>query len=264
MKSLVRWGATLGLVGSTLLGSFFTANLQALALPDEEVVERLRPVPVFTVTDAQGAPLVATVPAGQGDSQTANVAGVFISQQDANDFLERLKKDDPNLGNSVQIVPVSLAEVYELEKNSQNQTENLDFAFIPEQDQVQLAQPLWEAQLRRNQNGQENQQFQGVPLFVAKAGPNQGYLTIQPQNGVQLIPFFFEKSQLQEMVERYKDQQPNQSNNITIEVVSLEGLIGTLQREDNPDLKKITLVPSQESIQFLRSLRPNPNSSGSN
>ncbi len=248
MKSLVRWGATLGLVGSTLLGSFFTANLQALALPDKEVAERLRPIPVFTVTDAQGAPLVATVPLKEGDNQTANVAGVFMSQQDANAFLDRLKTENPELGNSVQIVPVSLAEVYELEKRNQNQTEDLDFAFIPKQEQVQLAL-------------QQNPQFQGVPLFVAKAGQNQGYLTIQPQDGVQLIPFFFEEQQLQAMVDRYKQQQPNQAGNITIEVVSLEGLIGTLQRENNPDLNKIMLVPSQESQQFLESLRRNSNPS---
>ncbi|NEP09343.1 MAG: hypothetical protein F6K14_03715 [Symploca sp. SIO2C1] len=260
MKSLVRWGATLGLVGSTLLGSFFTANLGALALPDKEVADRLRPIPVFTVTDAQGAPLVATVPLREGNSQTANVAGVFMSQQDANAFLDRLKTENPELGNSVQIVPVSLAEVYELEKNNQNE-EDLDFAFIPKQEQVQLAQPLWEAQLSRNQNAQQNTQFQGVPLFVAKAGPDQGYLTIQPQNGVQLIPFFFEKNQLQAMVDRYKGQQPNQAGNITIEVVSLEGLIGTLQRENDPDLNKIMLVPSQESQQFLESLRRNSNPS---
>ena len=260
MKSLVRWGATLGLVGSTLLGSFFTANLRAIALPDQEVAKRLLPIPVFTVTDAQGAPLVATVPLRQGDSQTANVAGVFMSQQDANAFLARLKTEDPNLGNSVQIVPVSLAEVYELEKKSQSQTENLDFAFIPQQDQVQLAQPLWEAQRQRNPNLQE--QFQGVPLFVAKAGPDQGYLTIQPRDGVQLIPFFFEKSQLQTMVDRYKQQQPNQSSNITIEVVSLEGLIATLQSSNNEDLTKIMLVPSEESQNFLESLRNSNSSQG--
>ena len=261
MKSLVRWGATLGLVGSTLLGSFFTANLRAIALPDKEVADRLRPIPVFTVTDAQGAPLVASVPGAQGNNQTANVAGVFMSQGDANAFLARLKTENPDLGNSVQIVPVSLAEVYELEKKSQSQTENLDFAFIPKQDQVQLAQPLWEAQIRSNPNAQQqNKEFQGVPLFVAKAGPDQGYLTIQPRDGVQLIPFFFEKSQLQAMVDRYKQQQPNQSSNITIEVVSLEGLIATLQSSNNQDLTKIMLVPSQESQNFLQNLQ-NSNSS---
>ncbi|NET55063.1 MAG: hypothetical protein F6K47_02330 [Symploca sp. SIO2E6] len=272
MKSLVRWGATLGLVGSTLLGSFFTANLGALALPEEEITERLQAIPVFTITDGRGAPLVQTVtlpPNNQAtsqESQTVDVARVFMSQQDANTFLADLKSKDPNLGNSVQISPVSLAEVYELEKNSRSQQEDLDFALIPKQEQVRLAQPLWEAQIteweRQNPNEKpRSKEFQGVPLFAAKAGPGQGYLTIQLQNGEQSIPFFFDKSLLQEMVDRYKQQQPNQASSVVIEVVPLEGLISTLQREDNPDLQKITLMPSRESLQFLRSLRSNSNGS---
>jgi len=274
MKSFVRWGATLGLVGSTFLGSFFTANLQAVALPEEEITKRLQPIPVFTVTDAQGAPLVqsVTVPnnnqTAEQESKTVDVARVFLSRQDANTFLANLKSKDPDLGNSVQVVPVSLAEVYELEKNSRNQTENLDFALIPKQEQVQLAQPLWQAQIeaweRQNPNqGQRSKEFQGVPLFAAKAGPDQGYLTIQLGNGEQSIPFFFEKSLLQEMVDRYKQQQPSQANNVVIEVIPLAGLITALQREDNPDLNKITLMPSRESLEFLRSLRSKSNSSES-
>ncbi|NES00038.1 MAG: hypothetical protein F6J86_40610, partial [Symploca sp. SIO1B1] len=69
--------------------------------------------------------------------------------------------------------------------------------------------------------------------------------------------------QLQRMVDRYKGQQPNQADNITIEVVPLEGLISTLQKSDNQELSNIMLVPSQESQQFLESLRRNSNSSES-
>ena len=266
MKSLVRWGATLGLVGSTLLGSFLTPNLRALAIPEEEIVKKLQPIPLFTITDAQGAPLVQTVTVpGQGDEERkVDVDRVFLSQQDANAFLEELKSKNPDLGNSVQVTPVSLAEVYELEKKSINQEENLDFALIPKQEQVQLAQPLWRAQIEEweRQNPDQpkrSKDFQGVPLFAAKAGPDKGYLTISLDNGEQAIPFFFEKSLLQEMVDRFKYQQPNQASSVVIEVVPLEGLITTLQREDNPDLDKITLMPSRESLQFLRNLRSGSN-----
>jgi hypothetical protein len=47
----------------------------------------------------------------------------------------------------------------------------LNFAFIPVQQQVQSAQALM------GQSGQQAQQFQGTPLFVAKGGQDQGYLT---------------------------------------------------------------------------------------
>ena len=46
MKSLIRWGATLGIVGSTVLGSILTQTLQAVALPVEQILPRLETVPV--------------------------------------------------------------------------------------------------------------------------------------------------------------------------------------------------------------------------
>lgn len=241
MKSFIRWSATVGLVGTTLLGSLFGGNLKALALTEQEVMQKLQPVPVFTITDEQGAPLVASVP--NQNNQNESVAGVFISQRDAQAFVERLKRENPDLGNKVQVVPVSLAEVYQLDQQNANQANGIDFAFIPVQQQVQSAQALV----------QQGQQFQGVPLFVARGGEGGGYLTIE-QNNTQVIPFFFDKEQLQGMVDRFKQQQPNQASTIEIQVVPLEGVIQTLQNENNPQLNQIVLVPSQESLQFLRSL----------
>lgn len=239
MKSLVRWSATLGLVGTTLLGSFFGGNLRALALTEQQVMEKLQTVPVFTVTDGEGSPLVASIP--NQNNQNAAVAGVFISQRDAQAFVERLKREKPELGNQVRVVPVSLAEVYQLDQQSQNQPNGLDFAYVPVQQQVQSAQQLL---------GQ-GQEFRGVPLFVAKGGQQGGYLTIQ-QEGQQVIPFFFDKEQLQNLVNRFKEQQPNLASSVEIQVVPLEGIINTLQTQDNPQLEQILLIPSQESLQFLR------------
>ncbi|EDX72959.1 Tic22-like family [Coleofasciculus chthonoplastes PCC 7420] len=239
MKSLVRWSATLGLVGTTLLGSFLGGNLRALALTEQQVMEKLQTVPVFTVTDGEGSPLVASIPSQ--NNQNEAVAGVFISQRDAEAFVERLKREKPELGNQVRVVPVSLAEVYQLDQQSQNQPNGLDFAYIPVQQQVQSAQQLL---------GQ-GQEFRGVPLFVAKGGQQGGYLTIQ-QEGQQVIPFFFDKEQLQNLVNRFKEQQPNLASSVQIQVVPLEGIINTLQTQDNPQLEQILLIPSQESLQFLR------------
>jgi len=249
MKSLVRWSATIGLVGSTLVGSLLTNNMQALALPEAQVVQKLQSVPVFTVTDAQGSPLVASVPNGQ--NKPTPVAGVFISQKDAQAFVERLKKEKPDLGQTVQVVPVSLAEVYKLKKDNENKPDGLNFAFIPVQQQVQSAQALM------GQTGQQAQQFQGTPLFVAKGGQDQGYLTVQ-ENGKQVIPFFFDREQLQKMVERFKEQQPNVASTVQIQAVSLEGVIQTLQTSNNEQLNNIVIVPSQEALTFLQSLPAAP------
>ncbi|MDY6785708.1 MAG: Tic22 family protein [Cyanobacteriota bacterium] len=237
-KSIARWSATVGLVGSTLIGTLLGGNLQALALSEQEVVEQLQPVPVFTITDNEGAPLVAEE---EGEGPTA---GAFISQQDAIAFIEQIKRDNPDLGNRIQVVPVSLGEIYQINKDSASEedAEEVRFAYVPMNEQVEQAVALLK------QENPQVQEFQGVPLFVARgAGEQEGFLTIDME-GRSMIPFFFEQEQLQERV---------QDLNVKIEVVPLEGVIQALQTGEEEFLKNILLVPSRESLQFLQSLSPN-------
>jgi Tic22-like family len=237
-KSIARWSATVGLVGSTLIGTLLGGNLPALALTEQEVAQQLQSVPVFTVTDNEGAPLVAT-----GEGQRA-IAGAFISQQDAVAFIEQLKSNNPDLGGRVQVVPVSLSEIYQLNNDNADQQgqENVRFAYVPMEEQVEKALALVK------QENPQATEFQGVPLFVARgAEQEQGYLTIDI-DGKPMIPFFFEKEQLQERV---------QNMNVKIEVVPLEGVIQALQNGNDEFLKSILLVPSRESLQFLQSLSQN-------
>jgi Tic22-like family len=242
MKSFFRWSTTLGLVGSVLIGSFFAGSLRVLALTAEQVAERLRPVPVFTLTDREGSPLVATAEGQEGTP----VAGVFISQQDAQTFLNNLRESSPDVARDVQITPVSLAEVYQLAiADDSNQ---LEFAFIPIQQEVQTAVEV----LR--QGGENVQEFEGVPLFIARSGGEEsGYLTIQ-QGEQQVIPIFFKRDDLQAMIDRVRQQQPELATNTSIQVVNLEGLIDTLQSSENQELNRILLVPPRESIEFIQSL----------
>lgn len=246
MKSLVRWGATLGIVSSAIIGFTFMGSEQALALPQEQIVQKLGSVPVFTITDANGAPLVASVPNQQNQG---SIAGVFINQKDAQEFIEQLKKKNPDLGKSVRVVPVSLGEVYKLDQANENQPNSLDFAYVPGKQQVEAALAL----LR--QSGQNEKKFQGTPLFVAKAGKEKGYLMIKQANQ-QVIPFFFNKEELQVMLERFKKEQPDLAASVEIQVVNLEGIIQTLQTRNEPQLNQIMLIAPQESIEFVRSLQP--------
>ncbi|MDX2216925.1 MAG: Tic22 family protein [Oculatellaceae cyanobacterium bins.114] len=242
MKSFVRWSTALSLVGGVLFGSLFVGGMRSLALTTEQVAERLRPVPVFTLTDAEGAPLVATQ---QGQEGTP-VAGVFISMQDAENFLNNLRQSNPDVARNVQVTPVSLAEVYQLA--IADNAEALEFAFIPIQQQVQVAVEV----LR--QNGENVQEFEGVPLFIARSGGQEnGYLTIQ-QGEQQVIPIFFTRDDLQAMLEQVRQRQPELTTNTSIQVVNLEGLINTLQNSENQELNRILLVPPRESIEFIQSL----------
>lgn len=246
MKSFVRWSATAGLVGSALIGSLLAGAIQVLAIPAEQIIQKLRPVPVFTIANAQGAPLVASPPTGQ---KGPAVAGVFINQKDAQDFLANLKNKNPDLAKNVQVVPISLAEVYQLNQNNKGKPEQLDFAYVPSKQQVDTA-----VSLLKQQGGQQPQ-FNGTPLFVARGGKEKGYLTIQ-QNGKSIIPMFFNKEELQGLLDRFKQQQPTMATSLEIQVLNLEGLMEVLRTKNDPQLEQIVLVPPQQSIEFVKSLTP--------
>ena len=249
IKPLVRWSITLGVAGATFLSWGVLENLVAIALPQEEVLEKLEPVPVFTIADEQGAPLVAS-----GENE-AKVAGVFISQEDANEFVNQLKTENPELAQKVQVVPVSLGEVYKLSETAQGEGQEnaLNFAYVPEEEAVNSAKTIGEANQKPYQGG--------VPLFVARGGEGKGYLTFE-RNQQQVIPFFFDKAQLEEMVARFKEQEPEIAANVDIEVHPLEGVIETLETGSDEILEKIVLVPSTESIEFLQNVSAPPAGEG--
>jgi len=96
---------------------------------------------------------------------------------------------------------------------------------------------------------------------VARGGKEQGYLTIQ-QNNEQIIPFFFEQKQIQDMVDRFKKDKPELASTIKIDVVALENVMGTLQSSDDKMLKSIRLVPTEESLKFIQTaIKSQPNQS---
>ncbi|HIK54069.1 MAG TPA: hypothetical protein IGS37_02745 [Synechococcales cyanobacterium M55_K2018_004] len=248
MRSLIRWCAALGLAGSMTLGSLLIGALEALALTREQIIQQIGHVPVFTLTDAQGAPLVASQ--GEGQQATA-VSGVFINRADAQRFLDNLRTRNPQIANSVRVTPVSLAEIYELatQENPQNR---IQFSFVPSQQDLEAAQ-----QVLRSTGGQNaNQNFQGTPLFIARSsGQDGGYLTVR-QGERQVVPLYFRREDLQAMIDRLRQQQPDMANRVTVQVTTLEGVIQMLQNSNNQqEMQMLFLVPPRESIEFIRNLQ---------
>jgi len=234
------------LVKVDLLAASEAGNLKALALSNTQIDEKLRPVPVFTITDAAGAPLIASVPKqDEGQSGNDSVAGIFISQQDAQAFVEQLKTRNPQLAASVRVIPVSLGEIYQLSQANKGKPDEVKFAFVPAPQQVQSAKTVLQ------QTGQQVNEYSGVPLFFARGGAENGYLTIQ-RNKQEVIPLFFNKEELQEVVEGFKQQQPNLSATIKIEVVNLESVLEALRTGNDPFLNQLILVPPRESLDFVR------------
>ncbi|ERT05957.1 tic22-like family protein [Lyngbya aestuarii BL J] len=255
MKLLARLGLVLGIIGSHLfinpglpsrLPSFLPVGIQpAFALTPNEVLEKLGAVPVFTITDSEGSPLVGTA---QSQGQSASVVEVYISRQDAQAFINELKTQNPELASSVQITAVPLGKIYEIGQQNQSNPERLMFAFVPTQQQLNSAKAVLEA------NGQDVSQFRGVPLFLARAGADDRVITVQ-QGDKQAIPFFFTKEDLQGMLEQFKTQQPDLISSVKIEVVPLEVLLEAFRTDSDQFLDLVILIPPRETVEFIQQQR---------
>lgn len=249
MKSLVRWGVTLGIAGSVIFaGISGINNSQALALPQEQVVKTLREVPVFTFVNSQGKFLIIS---RKNQSKTISEIGFFISKQDAQKFLEgKLKKENPQLASTIQIKTVSLAYYYNLVLEGKNRKDSeVIFTLVPTKQQVDSAKSILTS------SGKPVEQFNGVPLFVPKFKQGNNYLTISiSQSNEPYIPFYFDKEQAVAHLEAFRKARPQEAKNTEIQVVGLDGVINTLNSSKDPNTSKILLFPSRESIEFLRSL----------
>ncbi len=253
IRTLIRWSLILVVVGTTFFSWGVIDNSIAIALTEAEVLHILEPVPVFIILDQKGNPLVVEMTknarvdgAFTDNTEEVFVAGAFISPTDAKQFVNRLQTDNSELAEQVTVVPVSLAELYQQEKSFREQ-KNLSFNFIPNEEILAYAKTLLPEENR--------QRFQEVPLFAAKDAKSRQYLIVSI-NSEQIVPFFFDNRQLEQMISKYQETNPEKNATFDIQVVSLAGVIRTLETEtDSDEMLSISLVPLTESQQFIQNLR---------
>jgi len=248
MKPLIRNSLMFSLMGSTLLGPALmgriSANLlpsvQAVALPAQEVNQRLQAVPVFTITNNQGQPLLAS----QAGQDKRKLGIFFFSQQEAQTTLNQIKAKNPQVGKSAQITAVGLDKAYEL---AQKNTKEAAFRFMPPAKQMQAAVKVLQAE------GKKVQQFNNIPVFFATAGEKEkGYLTIQ-QGKQRVIPLFLSKEDLDSFLAQLRQKNPKLAATTKVGVGSFEGTVKLLKEKNEPQLKQIAIIPSQEALKFVRS-----------
>ncbi len=229
MKQILMGGIVFGLVSSSVL-----AGSVAQAIPTAQILKKLQELPVFTLTDKTGSPLV------DRDATNGTYTNAYLSSKDAQAALQKMQQRKPELAKQLQIRPVSLSEMYKLKASKK-----VDVLFVPNQSQVTVARNL------NQKNNTTLEKFEGVPLFLGLAGQQPGYLTIN-QNKKQIIPLFFEREQLEPYLETFKKNNPSLADTTGIQVLSLEKFMNTLRSNNNPLYEKVTIMPSTEAVKLLR------------
>jgi hypothetical protein len=255
MKSLVRWGTTLGLIGSTLLGTVVSINAPVLALSEQQVKEKLDSVPVYLITNSQGLPLSRPLPEAQGQ-KGGSVTGVYMSQKEAQSFIKELqnvKEKDPKMTEmvkSLQVTAVPLGVIYQQLQSSKGKPDRLLFAFKPVEQEIKAAMDLLQ------KSGQQVNQFKSVPVFAVRFAPDKGYVPIKlPSDTQEIVPLFLSKQDALGLLGQVKGQFPKAD----IQVVDVDGVIKTLQDKNDEWLNRVVLVPSAESRDYIKTLPQTPN-----
>jgi len=213
---------------------------KSFALPTEQILKTLQPVPVYTITDNQGSPLFTIEP----DNKNRKITPIFLDHNDANNFFLGIQKQNPDLVTQAKVHLVSLAEVFRISQLDQEKNNGFRFYYVPQEQQVK------EAKKYTMDDGKPY--TKGVPLFVARGIENLGFISVQ-DNGESLVPMFFDLTELEHLLDRLKKEKPEIANNLKIEVVPLEDLINTMRVKDDELLSKIVVIPSAESVKVAQS-----------
>lgn len=242
MSRLMHWSLIATLAGSAVVGPSLTRS--AIAIPEADVLKRLEPIPVFTVTDPKGTPVLASVPNPQDKTKQIQIAYFFMGQSDAQTLVKKLKTDKPDVGKGAKVVTLSLKEAYKIQEQNKDKKDQLVFQFLPTQQQVESAKTVLK------QSGQEVKDFNGIPLFYAVGGEKKGLLTLQ-QGDKKVIPFYFSQQDLQGMLTQLKQQDAKLSSSTSIAVTSLDRVVGSLFKEKGADIEQITLIPSRDALNYV-------------
>lgn len=249
-KSLVNLAATAGVAGAIAVSPIFT--LKAEALTEAQVLERLGSIPVFTITDDKGSPLLGAIPqqpnAKPDDSQ---LLFFFLGPDEAQMMLAQVQKSNPEVGKKAQIVIRSMNDAYTVIR--QNKDKKIVFQFIPTKASVESARTILTAQ------GVAADKIPNVPVFFAIGGQanSQGLLTMSiDQNGKkeQVVPFFLDKTDLQNLLDRAGKEQPDVAKTTKIQVASLFQVLDSMVSKDdkpNPEVERFQFVPSRSSFEYI-------------
>ncbi|MGD1903364.1 MAG: Tic22 family protein [Geitlerinemataceae cyanobacterium] len=207
---------------------------------------KLLPIPVFTVTNADGSPIVTSVELSDGSTQ--EIGGVFLNPNDAQAFVSNLQENQPELSDRVQVSVLTLAEIYEADRANHIAHEDpMEFAYVPSREQLQQVRDIF-AERNINVEG-----FDGVPLFFATSRADGGYLTIEQEGGAggEFIPMYFDRASLDGLLALSGDEALRGS--IQYDVLSLERMLKTMQVLDALEqLDAIVADPSSADLAATR------------
>jgi len=242
MQGIFRRLASTGLTGLAIAGCALMAPDPALALSEQEILEKLESIPVFLIVNGDGQSLTASV--GETEAEEVQVPLVFINSTEAENFLTAAEEEDAPIAEGAQLAVLPLNQVYSQASSQLDSPESL--VYVPSAQSVQEASQI------------AQQEFQGVPLYAA-VNLEEGQYLLTSDN---TLPMFFSLADLQSQVSALIDTNPAIEEVIGVEVTTFEGILNNMAADDpeiDQFLELVQFVPSSQTLQYLDSLSTGAN-----
>ena len=220
MQGIYQKLTSMGLAGVAAATCLLAAPSPALALTEQQILEKLNGIPVFLIVNEEGQSLTANV---TSEEQELQVPIVFINSSEAEAFIENAENEQTEISDDAQIAILPLSDVYA------EATEQLDGAeslvYVPSAESVNQASQI------------VNQEVQGVPLYAAVDLENDRYLL----TGDNTLPMFFSLQDLQSQVSNLVASNPDIEDSIGVEVTTFETILGNMSA-DNPEVDQLMVA----------------------
>ncbi len=217
--------------------------LPASALTEAQVVDRLATIPVFVITDRDGIPLVG-MNKNENNQKEEQVLPFFLNPQEAEATIQNDELD-------AQVVARSMEDMYNFVQA--NKDKGLIYQLVPSASSIKAATELL--------GGNENQ-LPNVPVFFAvdQKNKNEGLFTLSQGERV-FIPFFFEKEELDRLIDDIKKTDNNTKTEVkTISFFQvLNSMIDTENNKASADVEKFAFFPGENSLLWIKDHNPPSN-----
>jgi len=212
----------------------------AKGLTQDQVLERLSGIPVFTIVDDRNNPLLVDNP-----QQSKKQASFYLGADEAEVMLNQFKTAYPEVGSKAKIITRSMKDIYQF--MSQNRGKNVAFKFVSKRSNIEAARSIWAAQ------GKPMDQVPEVPVFFAtvQQANGQRLLTVD-HNGGKIIPIFFDKSDLEGLLNRNRETVQKIINiQVTSLFQTLDSMI-TKNNQPNPEVELFQFVSSGAALDYAK------------
>ncbi|AGY57471.1 Tic22 family protein [Gloeobacter kilaueensis] len=240
------WRQAVWLVLSIALFTFSVAALPVLALSEDQLVAKLNAVPVFTIIDAKGSPLLL-IPKQQKD---IGILNFYLDSTLAQQAIKLVKDQNPDKGKVYQVASTALGRAYTAIKQEREKKDSkVRFQFLSSPASIQYA---YQVAKKKDPNLKN---FQGVPVFFLTGGDRRGILTLK-RNGQEFLPMFFSEVDLQRNLAALRKGRSDLPGNLSVEVATLDSVVGTmLSGQSDKDAEKITFIPSRAALEYAKTLQ---------